>query len=155
MNKRLLIIEVGVFIAIAILLISAGVIKRNNSSINKIINAKSEITAVDKIQVFMFHSTKRCSTCIAIGKLSGETVNEYFSQEVALGKIEFKEINIDLPENKELAQKFQASGSSLFINTIYDNQDHIRQDIDVWRLTTTPARFKNYLKTELEKYSFN
>lgn len=155
MNKRLLLIEVGIFLIIAALFISWGMIKNNGSVIRSTSQAKSEIIAVDKIQVFMFHSTQRCSTCRAIGKLSGEAVNEYFAAEVAAGKIEFREINIDLPENKELAQKFQASGSSLFINPIYNNQDHISQDTNIWRLTSNPNQFKSYLKSKLEKYSFN
>ena len=104
----------------------------------------------DKIQVFLFHATQRCTTCIAIGKLAGATVNEYFQNELQSGKIEFREINIDLPENKELAQKFQASGSALFINAIYDGQDHISEDATVWRLTTNEAQFKSYLKTKID-----
>jgi hypothetical protein len=106
---------------------------------------------VEKIQVFSFHSTQRCSTCIAIGKLAGETINERFQDELKSGKIEFREINIDLPENKELAKKFRASGSSLFINTITDNEDYIAQDTRVWRLTSDPVAFKDYLQTKINK----
>jgi hypothetical protein len=51
--------------------------------------------SADKVQVFLFHVTQRCVTCIAIGKLAGETVYEYFQPELRDGKIEFKEVNID------------------------------------------------------------
>ena len=108
----------------------------------------NEIRA-DKVQVFLFHATQRCTTCIAIGKLTGATVDEYFQNELQSGKIEFREINIDLPENKELAQKFQTSGSALFINAIYDGQDHISEDATVWRLTTNETQFKSYLKDKI------
>ncbi len=106
--------------------------------------------SADKVQVFLFHATQRCTTCIAIGRLAGETVNEYFQPELRDRKIEFREINIDLPENKELAQKFQASGSSLFINAIYSGQDNIGEDTMVWRLTQNEAQFKGYLKSKLD-----
>jgi thiol-disulfide isomerase/thioredoxin len=105
--------------------------------------------SADKVQVFLFHSTQRCTTCIAIGKLAGETVDEYFQPELRDGKIEFREINIDLPENKELAQKFQASGSSLFINAIYSGKDNITEDAMVWRLTQNEVQFKSYLKDKI------
>jgi thiol-disulfide isomerase/thioredoxin len=105
----------------------------------------------DKVQVFLFHATQRCPTCIAIGKLAGETVYEYFQPELKDGKIEFREINIDLPENRGLAQKFQASGSSLFINAIYNSQDNISQDTRVWRLTQDEAQFKSYLKVKIKE----
>lgn len=104
----------------------------------------------NKIQVFTFHETQRCVTCIAIGKLSNETINEYYQDELKTGKIEVREINIDLPENKELAEKFQASGSALKINAIYDGQDHISEDTAVWRLTSNPIQYKSYLKNKID-----
>ena len=100
----------------------------------------------DKVQVFLFHNTQRCATCIAIGRLSGETVNERFQNELKSGRIEFREINIDLPENKELARKFQASGSALYLNAIIGDQDNIEQDTKVWRLTNNEAQFKDYIE---------
>jgi len=104
----------------------------------------------DMVQVYLFHSTRRCSTCIAIGQYAGETVNEFYQEELKNGKIEFREINIDLPENKALAEKFQASGSSLYINSIIDGKDDITEDANVWRLTGDEAKFKNYLKQKLD-----
>jgi hypothetical protein len=109
----------------------------------------SKETVADKVQVFLFHSTERCPTCIAIGKLAGETVNDRFQDELKSGRIEFREVNIDLPENKELARKFQASGSALFLNSINSGGDHIAQDIKVWQLTGNPAAFKDYLEGKI------
>ena len=116
---------------------------------NKVKASETKLTA-DKVQVFTFHSTARCATCIAIGKLSGEVVEEYYQPELRAGKIEVREINIDLPENKELATKFQASGSALKINAIYDGEDHINEDTTVWRLTSNPTQYKSYLKNKID-----
>jgi disulfide oxidoreductase YuzD len=106
--------------------------------------------SADKVQVFVFHATQRCISCITIGKFAKETVDEYFQQELKDGKIEFREINIDLPENRSLAQKFQASGSALFINAIRNGQDNINEDVQVWRLVQNEAQFKSYLKGRLD-----
>ncbi len=105
--------------------------------------------SAEKLEVFLFHSAQRCASCITIGKFAGETVNEYFQSELKNGKIEFREINIDLPENKDLAIKFQAGGSSLFINAITDGKDDINQDTNVWRLLNDENQFKSYLKDKL------
>lgn len=120
----------------------------NEDGSSKTVSAK-DIVKPDKVEVYLFHSTKRCATCIAIGRLSGETVNEFFQPELRDGKIEFKEINIDLPENKALAEKFGATGSALYINTIINKQDNIEQDVNVWRLTSDENTFKDYLKSKL------
>ena len=107
-------------------------------------------TKADKIEVFLFHATQRCTTCIAIGRLAGETVNEFFQPEIRDGRIEFREINIDLPENKDLANKFRASGSALFINAITNGKDNITEDVNVWRLTQNETQFKKYLKDKID-----
>ncbi|MEI6587528.1 MAG: nitrophenyl compound nitroreductase subunit ArsF family protein [Candidatus Moraniibacteriota bacterium] len=115
-------------------------------------NMSVQSKSADKVQVFLFHSTQRCVTCIAIGKLAGETVSEFFQSELRDGKIEFREINIDLPENKELAQKFKATGSALYLNAITAGADNIFQDTKVWQLTTNGTQFKSYLKDKINNY---
>ena len=104
----------------------------------------------EKIQVFLFHATQRCSSCIAIGKFAKETVEQKFPEEIKSGKIEFREINIDLPENKEVATKFKAAGSSLFINPIIDGKDNIKEDTQVWRLVSNEQGFISYLSDKIK-----
>lgn len=149
MNKKVLIIP----LLILSIFIFAGCSSNNNesksSTANEVKASENQLKA-DKVQIFTFHATKRCATCIAIGKLSGETVEEYYQSELRDGKIEVREINIDLPENKELAAKFQASGSALKINAIYDGQDHINEDTVVWRLTSNPTQYKSYLRNKID-----
>lgn len=110
-----------------------------------------ESKPAEKIQVFLFHATQRCSSCIAIGKYAKETIDQKFPEELRSGKIEFREINIDLPENKDLATKFKATGSALFINPIFDRQDHIKDDTRVWQLVSNKQDFINYLSDKLQK----
>lgn len=121
------------------------VVKQEEKSQTNLPMSSREAVA-DKVQVFLFHATQRCSTCIAIGKLAGETVSERFQDELKSGKIEFREVNIDFPGNKALAGKFQASGSALYLNAIKGDIDNIEQDIKVWRLTGDPVGFKDYLE---------
>ncbi|MFZ3074222.1 MAG: nitrophenyl compound nitroreductase subunit ArsF family protein [Minisyncoccales bacterium] len=112
-------------------------------------NMSIAVTPAQKVEVFLFHRTQRCTTCIAIGRLSGQTVEEKFGPEVLSGKVVFREINVDEPQNKELAEKFQASGSSLFINAIREGSDNIQEDMEVWRLANDPTAFKNYLANKI------
>jgi len=153
MNKKIIIgslIGLGILIVLIIANLNSPkseAITENQSQFQE--QSSSQKQSADKVQVFLFHATQRCTTCIAIGKLAGETVDEYFQPELRDGKIEFREINIDLPENKELAQKFQASGSSLFINAIYSSKDNIAEDTMVWRLTQNEVQFKSYLKDKI------
>jgi len=125
--------------------INAG-IQENNSSAEKV----QDFKPAQKIQVFLFHETQRCYSCITIGKFAKETVEQKFSEELKSGKIEFREINIDLPENKEIAEKFKATGSLLFINSIVDGEDSIQNDVRVWQLVSNRQAFMNYLSDKLK-----
>jgi len=107
------------------------------------------VASAEKVEVFLFHRTQRCITCITIGKLSSQTVEDRFGAEVLSGKVVFREVNIDEPQNKALAEKFRASGSSLFINAIREGNDNIQEDMQVWRLTNDPQAFKNYLSGKI------
>lgn len=141
MDKKI-IIGIGV---IALILIAIFVVKPKNNLTNGL-----NTTGATKIQVFLFHATQRCPTCIRIGKLAQATVEERFAEEIKSGKIEFREINIDLPENKALAEKFQATGSALYINSIKNEQDNIEEDAMVWQLAGSDAiKFKDYLENKL------
>ncbi len=109
-----------------------------------------KLPKADKIEIFLFHTTNRCVSCINIGKFAKQTIDNNFSEELNSGKIVFREINIDLPENYELAEKFQASGSSLFVNTIRSEKDNIEQDLKVWRLVGDEVKFESYFKEKIE-----
>ncbi len=153
MSKKIII---GV-IVIAVLGVIMIMTKNNNrqsgaSVAGEIVN-KTQISDVkssaDKIEIYYFHRTQRCYSCNTLSQYVQETIEQKFSEEIKNGKIEFREINVDLPENKEVALKFQASGSSLFINTIRDKRDDINQDTDVWRLLSNKSQFENYLTNKI------
>jgi hypothetical protein len=144
MDKK---IFLGIFVGIGVLGVLA--ILSIDSSPDSL--EKNNITSsADKVEVFMFHSTQRCPTCIRIGQLTKATLEEKFSEQLNLGKINFKEINIDLPENKILAEKFKASGSALFINSIKNGQDNIEEDVAVWQLAGgSTDKFKDYILNKI------
>ncbi|PIU08727.1 MAG: hypothetical protein COZ85_01205 [Candidatus Moranbacteria bacterium CG_4_8_14_3_um_filter_34_16] len=153
-NNYLFYVGVFVFGALIIFGINSYAEKENISKVDEPTVKKveaQEVKPAEKIQVFLFHSTSRCSSCITAGKYAKETVEQKFSEELKSGKIEFREINVDLPENKEVATKFKASGTSLFINSIIDGQDNIKEDTQVWRLISNEQGFVSYLSDKLNK----
>lgn len=127
----------------------------DNSEMNTQIKSsqKNEIQQTkpaEKIQVFLFHGTNRCYSCITAGEYTKKILENNFSQELGSGKIEFREINVDLDENKALANKFRAAGTSFFINSIIDNQDNIKEDTQIWRLVANEESFTDYLVEKLK-----
>jgi len=72
--------------------------------------------SVSKIEVLDFHSTHRCRTCNAIEVNTKYTLNTYFSKELKADKIIFQVINVDEKDNEKIAERFEASGTSLILN---------------------------------------
>lgn len=118
---------------------------------NKNVNFDVSGQEADKIQIFYFHRSQRCNTCKSIGRLSGEVINERFANDLDRGMIEFREVNVELLENKELAKKFQATGPSLYINVIKNGHDDIKQDFNVWRLINNETAYKDYLENKIKE----
>lgn len=104
------------------------------------------------IEVFDFHTTNRCVTCKTIEANTKYTLETYFAKELKSGKITFKVVNIDLKENEKLAEKFQASGTSLFLNVIDEKKE---KHIDLTNFAFTYGKkkedFSEKLKVTIEK----
>lgn len=109
------------------------------------------ITEADRIDIIHFHGTNQCWSCIQLGDLAEATLEERFSSELESNKITFAHINGELPENKEITQLYQASGSSLFINAIKDGENHIREEVKIWQLINQEEKFKDYLENEIRQ----
>jgi len=90
-----------------------------------------DVKKADRIEVINFHATQRCVSCTTLGKLSEKTITERFVNEVASGKIIFKSVNVELRENTEIVNLYQASGSSLYINAIKEGKNNIVQNVKV------------------------
>lgn len=109
-------------------------------------------SVADKLEVYYFHRTARCYSCNTAGQYVRELVADKYQQEIESGRLDFREINVDTAENKEIAKKFQATGSALYINRIKDGQDNIEPDVNIWRLLGDETRFKGYLESKINSY---
>lgn len=70
------------------------------------------------VEVLYFHSKQRCVTCISIEKLTKEVLAESFKAEVASGKVKLRTINISEKAGEAMADKYEVSWSSLFVNKL-------------------------------------
>jgi len=136
--KQLLILSISLF-----LISCSG--KAQNKAVENQVNKNT-------IEVFDFHTTNRCVTCKAIEANTKYTLETYFAKELKSGKITFKVINIDEKENEKLAEKFQASGTSLFLNVISAKKE---KQIDLTNFAFTYGKkqdeFSEKLKVTIEK----
>ncbi len=70
----------------------------------------------DHVEVIYFHGKQRCATCMAIEQNAKATVDEMFADELKNGAVVFKTVDISTPEGEALADKYEVSWSSLYVN---------------------------------------
>jgi len=107
--------------------------------------------AVDRVEVVYFHRTQRCYSCLYAGDGIRYTVETYFKDELASGKVTFKVLNVEDKENAAIVKKYGAFTSSLFINTIRDGTDHIEEVRDIWFLLGNDEAFVEAVRSKIEK----
>ena len=123
----------------------------SSSSVGPTVTPQISAAPADKIEVIHFHGTHQCWSCITVGEYALKTIKEKFTEEYKNGTIVFRDINGELPENKDMVIKYQARGSSLFENAITAGKDNIEEDITVWRLVSDENQFISYFQNKLNK----
>jgi hypothetical protein len=146
MNKKLI---YGIGMGIVILLLIIFIPKYLNGDVTA---SGSPISAdIEKVEIYHFHATQQCYSCKTVGAYAEETVNTYFSDELKSGKVVFASININLPENKELVDKYEAKGSSLLIGTYGKDGSFAKEEnTNVWYKISDKTDYMNYLKGVIE-----
>lgn len=148
MNKQLIVFVCAILIIITLLFGLKGFSNKEGKSSSALGSAQP--VSAEKIEVVHFHGTHQCWSCITVGEYALQTIKDKFPEEYQSGKIAFKDINGELPENKEIVIKYQARGSSLFVNAISNNKDGIEEDTTVWRLINNQKEFTDYFENKLK-----
>ena len=108
MKNLTTIITAGLFLLLAVITSCNSQSVKTENEQSQDIQQAGEKT----VTVYYFHGDRRCTTCKAVGKVSKETVADVFKDNES---VVFKDINIEDPENNELKDQFELSGSGLFI----------------------------------------
>ncbi|MDD5048654.1 MAG: nitrophenyl compound nitroreductase subunit ArsF family protein [Methanoregulaceae archaeon] len=119
--------------------------------VESIENPGATLAEVEKVEVYHFHATRQCTSCIVLGEYTEETVNTYFAPELASGRIVFAHVNVDLPENREIVEKYRPTGSSIWIGVYGGDGFHKEEDIKVWYRLGDRDEYMTYLKEVIEK----
>ena len=106
---------------------------------------------IDKLEIYHFHATSQCYSCVTVGAYAEETVNTYFKDELEKGVIVFDHINVELPENQELVKKYGATGSSLWLGTYNGDAFKAEENINEWYKINNKEAYMNYLKGVIEQ----
>lgn len=112
----------------------------------------AQTSAAAKLEILDFHTAHRCRTCLAIEKLTRETLDTHFATEQEQGTIVFRLINADLEENADLAERFGAFGTTLVLNLQAGARSQSQDITDfAFKRAWDEQQFKSELKAMIEE----
>ena len=69
----------------------------------------------EKVDVYYFHFSRRCQTCLNVEKVAKESVETLYPDQVKNGAITFQSINLDEKEGADLGKKCKVEGQTLIV----------------------------------------
>lgn len=102
--------------------------------------------------VYYLHGDMRCRTCRSIEAMAEKVVRERFADELERGRLAWRVINFDRPENRHFVDDFGLTSSSLVVvDRRPGHERHLVLD-RVWMLVRDPLKFKGYVSQTLERF---
>lgn len=111
-------------------------------------NIKSKVVAAQKIEVYYFHFSRRCPTCMAVESESKGNLMTLYPKQVKEGTITFNSINLDESNSEAIAKKCKANGQSLLVISGKKRIDLTSDGFMYAR--SNPAKFKAKIKSTID-----
>jgi hypothetical protein len=107
----------------------------------------AEDKSATKVIAYYFHGTARCSTCHKLEQYSKEAIETNFKDALALGKLEFRVVNVDDKGNEHYASDYQLYTKSLILSLVKDDKQTKWRNLDkIWEYVGNKQRFIDYVK---------
>lgn len=84
-----------------------------NAQDNKKAEAKTSVS--NKVEVYYFHFTRRCNTCISVEATTKQAFETLYADKIKKGEYSFKAINLDDASSKTIAEKLSVGGQTLLV----------------------------------------
>ena len=102
------------------------------------------------IVVTYFHNTIRCPTCHRIENLSDQAIHSHFSKGLLSGKLIWRVVNVDEPQNEHYNTDYQLYTKSLIVSEVKDGKEVRWKNLEkIWTLVGDENQFDNYVQTEI------
>jgi hypothetical protein len=147
--RRAVLFLLLVFVTTSAFYLLAGNEKRSASSTP----GPPAAASASRIIAYYFHVTVRCTTCRTIEAYSREAILNHFKSDIDRGRIEWRVVNVQLPENKHFVKDYQLFTKSVVLVHIANGKEQTYKILnDVWELVGDKARFQAYVDKEVRGY---
>ena len=106
-----------------------------------------------QIDIYYFHRTERCKTCLSIEENTKNTLEQYFVDELKDGTITFYSINYEGDTEKEVIKKYDADAPALYLTKVKKGKETNKDltDFAFDNSLNNPDKFKNGLRDKINE----
>ena len=105
----------------------------------------------DRVDVVYFHRSKPCHCMAVVGDNIKYTVETYFKDELASGKLTFKMLTSNDKANAEMVKKYNSPPFGLFISVVRGKTESIYHVAGIWDLMADDQKLIEFVKSTIEK----
>lgn len=106
-----------------------------------------------RIVVTYFHGDLRCATCKKLEAYAREAITAAFAAELASGRLAFKAVNTDRPENQHFIKDYSLVTKALVVTEEADGTVLRWTNLDrIWTLVRDKAAYTDYVVTGVRAY---
>ncbi|TFH23474.1 MAG: hypothetical protein E4H10_12085 [Bacteroidia bacterium] len=141
-----------IFVALTLLLAIVRISGPSSPLQNNELYTRLEVSRPNSTVLVLFHYNKRCEQCLTMEKYSREVLKDDFSTMEQKKEIQFRQVVMDLPENRTLVDRYGLVTSTLVIIKFQNmEEDSIRVLDRSWALFNQEKEFKKMLSEELHQ----
>jgi hypothetical protein len=110
----------------------------------------------ERVVATYYHGTIRCFECLEIERFSRQTLEERFAEQLAAGKLEWRAVDYDRPENAAAIERYNLSALSLVISRYQGGRElEWRVAGETWKqIAAYPEALMDYVEEELGEMTF-
>ncbi len=103
-----------------------------------------------RVLVYFFHGTHRCSGCINAEKATVLVLNRLYAKQQKDGTLRFESLNIEEPQNKAIAQKYQVAWNMLLFVPVKNEKKKADLTEQAFSYSNNSGKLEYYIKNAID-----
>lgn len=106
-----------------------------------------------QLVVYYFMTSYRCRSCLFIENTTRKALDEQFASDQKSGRIVFKMVNIEEPQNKHFVDEYGIFTKSVVLSDLKNGKQEKWKNLDqVWNMIGQDVEFKAYIVKEVKTF---
>lgn len=108
--------------------------------------AETEAAQGERVTVTYFTTDVRCVSCVKIEELTRRSVEQNFANELESGRLVFRMINTDQPDNRHFVNDYQLVSKTVVVSELINGEETNWVNVqEVWSLLRDEEKFVEHM----------